>query len=659
MIQKVKSFFKAIISSGTDKDYQEEELIRIRLTNIIALIAIVFCASYNLIYWYFSFYILFTINLLAILIYSFIPYISSKNIHLSKLMLYFTLVINVFLASSFFGSNAQIHLLLFPISLLPFLLINIKNRTEITLHLFFAFMAIFVLYITDFSLLYNNNLNNTFVTFLDLCNKVFTILGSIIILYLFIKSGEKSKERLTSINESLEIQLKAIFDNSFDAIIFVNKNTGKIIQANKKSLQYFDLEKNNHLYTFAKNYLADEQIAISDFININTRLELNGEWQSEARFVLIDKSIIWGAISIKNILFNNSSSLLIRITDVTEKKQIELKLKESEEKYHGIFNATPDLVFLLGIENGRFIFEDNNLIHQEFFTPYFGVFKGRYIDEILPPELSAFPISKYNECFNKGKTIKYEEEINLPDGLNLWFYTILTPFKNKAVNTIKILGSSRDITAFKHAEQNLLNALKEKEVLLSEIHHRVKNNLAVVSGLLMLQSEKVKNPEDFNLFEESRNRIHSMALIHEKLYRNDDFSSIGFTEYLNDLVENIKHSYTLNKDVLVKVNTDNITLQIGVALPLGLLVNEIITNSFKHAFNLVPSPELNILLKGSKDSFELIVKDNGPGFDYDKLKDNNQTLGASLINSLAEQINAEVDYSFDKGAKFSIRFKAL
>lgn len=656
MLTWVKNIFKSILYSGAKTEYSQEEINRIWLTNFIALTAIVFCLFYNIIYFKFNFYILFSINTLAVVFYFSVFFINKYNSRLAQLILYIVLVTNIFLASSFFGSKAQIHLLLFPVSFLPFLLLDLRKRSEVVTYLAIAFSAMSLLYFTDFSLLYNKSLDADFISLLDAANKIFSMLGSIIILYLFIFGQNKSRQEFLSIQENLQNQLKSIFDNSFDAILLLDKTNGNIIRANQKAHQLFELEDMNGLLNFSDKYLFNDKLLLSDILAINKSLDINGFWESETRFVSSKGKIFWGAISIKNIHVNNQLAKLVRITDITEKKEIEIKLKESEQKYIGIFNSSPDLVFLLSVANGRFKFEDNNLIHQEFSTPYFGSFKGRYIDEILPPELNKFPVSKYTECLNKGVTIKYEEQIILPDGLNLWFYTILTPIKNEQGKVIQILGSARDITSFKKAEENLKNALKEKEVLLSEIHHRVKNNLAIVSGLLMLQSEKVKNPDDFQLFEESRNRIHSMALIHETLYKNDDFSSIDFNKYLTDLIDNIKKSYKLNSEVKSQLNIDKVVLQIGIALPLGLLVNEILTNSFKHAFLKANNPELFIDFNKNGKEYQLIIKDNGPGYDFENFKNNNTSLGSSLIFSLAEQINATVNYTFENGAKISIVF---
>ncbi|MFN4233959.1 MAG: histidine kinase dimerization/phosphoacceptor domain -containing protein [Bacteroidia bacterium] len=654
----LKNIFKKILYSGAHPELSQEDINRIWLSNFLALTSVFFCLFYNIIYYYFSFYTLFTINSIAILFYLSVLIINRYNNRLAKLFFYVSIVSNIFLASSFFGPNAQIHLLLFPVSLLPFLLIDFKNYKELIRYFAISFIALSVLYVTDFSLFYHNNLSNEFIGILNAASKIFSILGSIIVLFLIVYIQNKSQVEILNVQENLQNQLKSIFDHSFDAIILIEKSNSKIIRANQKAHQLFEVDNMQGLIDFSKKFVLNEKLLLSDLITINKVLNEKGYWKSEAQFVSTKGKVFWGAISIKNITIDNSLAQLIRITDITDKKEIEIKLKESEEKYSGIFNSTPDGVFLISVKNGRFLIEDNNPVHHDFVSPLFGDFKGKYIDEILPPELSKNLISKYLECYNTGNTIKYEEYIQLPDNNNFWFFTILTPIKNANGEVVKILGSSRDITSFKQAEENLKNALKEKEVLLSEIHHRVKNNLAIVSGLLMLQSEKVKHPEDFYLFDESRNRINSMALIHETLYRNDDFSLIDFNKYLVDLIKNIKNSYQLKNKVSFSLNIENVVLPIDIALPLGLLVNEILTNSFKHAFNFCDNPELKIDFIKAQKEHKLYIKDNGPGFDFDKFKNNDNSLGASLIFSLAEQINASMEYVNENGSEYQIKFIA-
>lgn len=655
MILKIKS---KLLNSGVNTELNKEEANRVWLTNFLAFASILFCSFYSIIYYLFDFFVLIVINLIATFFYTSIFIINRYNKQFAKMFYYISLVGNIFLSSSFFGPNAQIHLLLFPVSLLPFLLIDSKNHKELVRYFAIPFLSLGVLYITDFSLFYQNNLSYDFINILNTASKIFSILGSIIVLFLIVYVQNKSQVEILNVQENLQNQLKSIFDHSFDAILLIEMSNGQIIRANQKAHELFEVDNMQGLIDFSKKFVLNENLLLSDLITINKVLNEKGYWESEAQFVSTKGKIFWGAISIKNITIDNSLAQLIRITDITYKKEIELKLKESEEKYSGIFNSTPDGVFLISVQNGRFLIEDNNPVHHDFVSPYFGNVKGRYIDEILSPELSKNPISKYSECYISGNIVKYEEYIQLPNNKNLWFFTILTPIKNANGEVVKILGSSRDITSFKQVEENLKNALKEKEVLLSEIHHRVKNNLAIVSGLLMLQSEKVKHPEDFYLFDESRNRINSMALIHETLYRNDDFSLIDFNKYLVDLINNIKNSYQLKNNVTLLLNIENVVLPIDIALPLGLLINEILTNSFKHAFTISDNPELKIDFIKAQKEHQLNIRDNGPGFDFDKFKNNDTSLGASLIFSLAEQINASMEYVNENGSEYQIKFIA-
>lgn len=657
MKNQLLNFLSSILNSGINFAKNDEEVVRIKLTNTLSLISLLFCSLYSFIYWKFNFYTLFYINIVALFIYALIPVISSLNIRFSKLFLFFVLVTNIFLASSFFGFKSQIHLILFPVSLLPFLIVDIKERLLIVGQLSFVFLAMYILYLSDYSLLYNSDLDDSFIKFLDIVNKVLTIAGSVIVIYFFIASGYKNKEKLSSLKLSLENQLKVIFEYSFDAILLIEKKTGKIIQANQKAYEYFELKKHNSLFEFAKTHLVDDDLTISEFLHINQKLDANGVWNAEAKFNSIKNEVFWGSISIKKIFIDGEYAQLVRITDITDKKEIEIKLKESEEKYLGIFNATPDGVFLVGKNKNDYYIEDNNPIHKDFVRPYFGDVKGKLLKDVLPPGLLEFPLSKYNECFLSGNSIKYEEYVELPNGEKMSFYTILTPIKDSNGDIRYVLGSARDITSFKKAEENLRNALKEKEVLLSEIHHRVKNNLAIVSGLLMLQAEKVKSPEDYMLFEESRNRIQAMALIHEKLYKNKDLSSVNFSSYLEDLINTISNTYRLGNHVNLNLVANDITLGINNALPLGLLINEIITNSFKHAFVDHPNPRLDVIIAKKERFIQVTIKDNGPGFDFTSALKNSQSLGMTIIDSLINQIDADVSLNNSNGMEYVITFK--
>lgn len=222
-----------------------------------------------------------------------------------------------------------------------------------------------------------------------------------------------------------------------------------------------------------------------------------------------------------------------------------------------------------------------------------------------------------------------------------------------------IVSVASDITKRKEAEEQITKSLKEKEILLSEIHHRVKNNLAVISGLLQMQIWETEDPAAEIALKDSQLRVQSIALVHEKLYQSENLSYIQFDYYIRDLLQAISSTY-MDSHVSIHIDTDleNIILNINQAIPCSLLLNELIVNAYKHAFD--NNEEGNIYVKTfkKKDTIHMHVKDNGVGFPKDFDFDEAGSLGMTLINTLTQQLNGEINMRNDNGAIFEINFEA-
>lgn len=218
----------------------------------------------------------------------------------------------------------------------------------------------------------------------------------------------------------------------------------------------------------------------------------------------------------------------------------------------------------------------------------------------------------------------------------------------------------QDITDRKQAEDRIIASLKEKEVLLKEIHHRVKNNLQIISALLSLQSSYITDDDIIKIFSDSQNRIKSMALVHENLYRSKDLEQVDFNEYINQLASHLSQSYRdLADKIDFKVNSENVYLNINTAIPCGMIINELVSNSFKHAFPDGQRGEVSIDLSSDDDGFRLVVSDNGVGIKGDLNINESKTLGFRLISTLVKQIDGRMSFDTIKGTKFEIRFKGL
>lgn len=220
---------------------------------------------------------------------------------------------------------------------------------------------------------------------------------------------------------------------------------------------------------------------------------------------------------------------------------------------------------------------------------------------------------------------------------------------------------NNEALALLHKEQEaqkiISQSLKEKETLLAEIQHRVKNNLAIITGLLNLQTEKAPCDESKQLMIESRNRVMSIAMVHERLYKKDNLSKINLKLYLFELVQELIKSFPINsKQIEIIEELEVVELEITKAVPIGLIVNEAITNSLKHAFNNQPqNPSIKIKMQLIFDRIQICIMDNGSGF-TDTANRKETALGLSLIESLSDQIDAQVVFKNEGGACISVVF---
>ncbi|MBF0456689.1 MAG: response regulator [Nitrospirae bacterium] len=220
----------------------------------------------------------------------------------------------------------------------------------------------------------------------------------------------------------------------------------------------------------------------------------------------------------------------------------------------------------------------------------------------------------------------------------------------------------KEIVDRTNAEKLATRSLKDKEVLLREIHHRVKNNLQIVSSLLDLQSKYIKDPETLDMFKDSQNRLQTMALLHEKLYQSDNMAEIDFAKYLNNLLDHLYRSYCIDtSSILMNTDIEDATIGLDTAVPCGLIINELVSNSLKHAFKNAEGGSLSVSLHKLDDGrFKLTVSDTGVGLpDGIDLK-NAKTLGLRLVNALVvEQLEGTLEFNSNNGASFWIVFKEL
>ena len=336
--------------------------------------------------------------------------------------------------------------------------------------------------------------------------------------------------------------------------------------------------------------------------------------------------------------------------EIKERKQVEEALRESENKNRILLEAIPDSMFILS-ENGTY--HDFRSKNDDLLSIPPDEIIGKNISNIglSPNDLDLF-FKHITRALKTNTLQEFEYELS-PSSEMFQFESRIVK-----LNDQEVLCIVRDMTEKKQIEDKVNRSLKEKDVLLQEIHHRVKNNLQIVSSLLSLQSRYIEETESIEIFRDSQNRIKSMALVHEKLYQSGDLTRIDLAEYIPDLVSDLFRSYGVNyNQVQFKVNSENISLDINTAIPCGLIINELVTNSIKHAFQGIIKGEIIIELKYENECLKMKVQDDGVGFPEEVNLNNIKTLGLQLVISLTKQLDGSIELIKEGGTCFNIIFK--
>jgi len=358
----------------------------------------------------------------------------------------------------------------------------------------------------------------------------------------------------------------------------------------------------------------------------------------------------------------DGSSLIMEVgIDITEMKQAQVAVQAERQRLFDVLDTLPAMICLL-TPDYHYAFTNRN------FREKFGELNGRHCYEYCFGLTKPCEFCQAYKVLETGKSHYWE--VTTPDGSIIDVHNF--PFTDVDGSQL-ILEMDIDITDRKKAEEALE---KSEKARIKEIHHRIKNNLQVISSLLDLQAERFKDQEVLEAFLESQNRVISMALIHEELYKGTDADTLNFASYLQKLTKNLLSSYQVgNYSINLNLDLEQVYLSMDVAIPLGIIVNELFSNSLKHAFPYLNEAEINISLQKmedfavNKEIFEsdlsykensfcymLRVADNGKGIPEEIDPQDTETLGLQLVNILADQIDGELEMKRDNGTEFIIRF---
>lgn len=276
----------------------------------------------------------------------------------------------------------------------------------------------------------------------------------------------------------------------------------------------------------------------------------------------------------------------------------------------------------------------------------------------LLPESELEKVNNIIKRIREGKEWEDAEiKIKKPDGSIVYIHERAEMHFDDEGNPIEVTGTMQDVTARRENEEKLKAALKEKDILLAEVHHRVKNNLAIINSLLQLEVFNTEDEQLKSILTDNQMRIHSMALIHETLYSFGQFSDISFTNYLHEFTESLLNTFTNPSDNFdIELHTKEVSLNINQAIPCALLINEVVSNSLKHAFPNSNSGKIDVQLEEKDNTIYLDIADDGVGLGDNFDPKNPATLGFTLINKLIAQLDGDLTIESQNGTSFHISF---
>ncbi|MBD2484542.1 PAS domain S-box protein [Planktothrix sp. FACHB-1365] len=466
-----------------------------------------------------------------------------------------------------------------------------------------------------------------------------------------ISDRKQAEERLKATNEQLQAVLDAVpgfvsWISSDLHYLGVNRHLANTYQLQPEDFvgQEIGFIQGSHEFAqFMEQFMCEPYLKTSE-VTLETRI------QDATRYYLLvaqkydqDQAAIFIGIDIteRKRIEEQLWATTSRLSTLIENLQLGVLVKDecykivlTNQAFCNLFKIHESPEKLIGMDGSTFAFEYQNIFSDP----------------------AQFIIR--NQEVMRRKRVVVNEELSLVDGRTL----------ERDYVPIMIQGASqghlwmyRDITERKKAEDTLVTSLREKEVLLKEIHHRVKNNLLVVSNLLEFQSDYVQQPELIKVLEDSRNRIYSMALIHEKLYRSTNLEKISFGDYLEDLIDNLFESYNIQDSrVQFELDIEPVGLNIETAQPCGLIVNELVSNTLKHAF---PNGRAGIVYLGlhqnEEDKISVTVRDNGIGFPEGVDFRNVESLGMELVCTLTDQLEGTITLDRENGTQFTVSFSEL
>jgi PAS domain S-box-containing protein len=440
------------------------------------------------------------------------------------------------------------------------------------------------------------------------------------------------------------------------SLIFVKDQAGRYILVNRAFAEFYRLQVEDLIGKTDADLPWSEdqkfQFESSDRAVLDSRLTYN--FHEHSVNPVTGKENFF--ISTKKPLLDAEGNLNILgvVTDISEQKRQEEQLRKSEFLLQQIFNKVADALFIIGAGNLRI--RDCNPKAVELFRFL------RKEDLIGEPIHRIRPWKEPASRFWKSWLQETDDnnpvpEIQLQDSEGNAFWGSLAAARFAQDGTELILLRISDISPQKKSEEQILQTLHEKDILIQEIHHRVKNNMAVISSLLQLQTGYIKDPGLIDVFRDSQSRIKSMALIHEKLYQSKTLAKVEMESYIQELTRTLFYTYNSRHiDLRIDTRVDNVFLDINSAVPCGLIINEVISNACKHAFTGRDRGCIRIRFEKTGEQYNLEISDDGVGMPDGTDISSFKSLGMNLIEALSAQLGAHLEIKTRGGVSIRVTF---
>lgn len=473
-----------------------------------------------------------------------------------------------------------------------------------------------------------------------------------------LQAEQSDRQKAEEALKASEAKFRSLIQHSSDLITILDPD-GLILYLSDSIEKILGDKPEDLIGTIAFELIHPEDVAcVVDAFN---QIAHNPDTPLSVEYRIRHKDGSWRFLeSTGSNLFTNPAvkGMVVNSRDITERKQAQELQRENQRRLSAIFNNTFQFTGLLTPDG--ILLEANQAALN---------FAGLQAEEVIGRPLWDTPccgiLPETKKCVQagivraaRGEFVRYELEIFSRENTKAIIDFSLKPLQDGTGQVMQLIAEGRDITHSKQAEEQLKASLEEKEVLLKEVHHRVKNNLQIISSLLDLQSLNMEDKKAQEAFRLSQNRVKSMALIHESLYQSTNLAKINFANYIKTLASYLISTYTIssNQITLDLNNIYDVYLDINTAIPCGLILNELVTNSLKYACFEAINYEIVIKLKVEDNQVNLIVQDSGKNLPNAISLDKNPSLGLKLVKALVEQIDGQIEVEQSPCTTFKIKF---